>query len=55
MTKIEFQMLLNQYVIMAFLHLVHLQEISFMNESTFECLRKCIDSTKELLIQEAEN
>lgn len=52
MTEVERHILINQYVIMAFLHGVHLQDISFMNENTFECLRKSIDSTKQLLQKE---
>ena len=47
--KVEYQILLNQYIIMAFLHGTHLAKLSFMNEGTFESLRKCIEETKKLL------
>ena len=53
MSKVECQILLNQYVIMAFLHGTHLAELSFMNEGTFESLRKCIEETKKLLETES--
>lgn len=54
MTETERQILLNQFVIMAFLHGVHLKDISGYNEDTFCCLRQCIDKTKEILERKAE-
>ena len=54
MDKVEHQILLNQYVIMAFLHGTHLSEISFMNERTFESLRTCVEETKKLLEEESK-
>lgn len=52
MNEVEKQILLNQYVIMVFLHGTHLGDLSSINEVVFDCLRKCIKTTGEMVGKE---
>lgn len=52
MSDTERLILLNQYVIMAFLHGVHLKDVSYYNTKTFESMQQQIKTTEKTLRKE---